>query len=71
MGTLVLSVLVFALAMAAMAIGIMFGRGALRSGCHCVADENGPAVECEGCPRSVATTGNSTTPRARQRVMRR
>lgn len=52
MGTVILSVLVVAVSMAAMAIGVAFGRRALLSGCHCTASDAGAAIECEGCPHS-------------------
>ncbi len=54
MSTLVLSVVVVAVSMAVMAVGVLFGRSALRSGCHCLATGDAAAIECEGCLRSTA-----------------
>jgi len=51
-----LSLAVLAVAMLAMAIGVLAGRGALRSGCHCAAgealDSQSRGVACVTCPRA-------------------
>jgi len=56
MTTLLLAVIVFALAMAGMAVGVMFSNRCLRGSCGgpAVIGPDGEPIDCEVCPHNPA-----------------